>query len=127
VAVRRHRIRGGWRTWKKKLLAATDRARHRAFEAFADAGQAAISGARLPVMAPDALLCTDGFVSYERIAKDEHISHFALNAADPHFSGPASRRRSRSPRCMAVQAPKERRPSGAGKLLVINVPIAYRI
>ena len=29
-------------------------------------------------MAPDA--CTDGFVTYERIAKDEHIPHFALNA-----------------------------------------------
>jgi hypothetical protein len=26
------------------------------------------------------LLCTDGFVTYERIAKDELISHFALNA-----------------------------------------------
>ncbi len=71
---------GGWRAWEKKLLAATDRAGHRAFEVIADAGQAAISGALLPVMAPDAVLCTDGFVTYERIAKDEHIPHFALNA-----------------------------------------------
>ena len=71
---------GGWRAWEKKLLAATDRAGHRAFEAIADAGQAAISGALLPVMAPDAVLCTDGFVTYERIAKDERIPHFALNA-----------------------------------------------
>ncbi|MFN7001670.1 MAG: IS1595 family transposase, partial [Elioraea tepidiphila] len=43
---------GGWRAWEKKLLAATDRAGHRAFEAIADAGQAAICGALLPVMAP---------------------------------------------------------------------------
>jgi hypothetical protein len=42
--------------------------------------QAAISGALLPVMAPDAVLCTDGFVTYERIAKDARIPHFALNA-----------------------------------------------
>jgi len=71
---------GGWRAWEKKLLAATDRAGHRAFEAIADAGQAAISGALLPVMARDAVLCTDGFATYERIAKDERIPHFALNA-----------------------------------------------
>ena len=71
---------GGWRAWEKKLLAATDRAGHRAFEAISDAGQAAISGALLPVMARDAVLCTDGFVTYERIAKDERIPHFALNA-----------------------------------------------
>lgn len=71
---------GGWRAWEKKLLAATDHAGHRAFEAIADAGQAAISGALLPVMAPDVVLCTDGFVTYERIAKDERIPHFALNA-----------------------------------------------
>ena|SRR5680860_760101 len=71
---------GGWRAWEKKLLAATDRAGHRAFEAVADAGQAAISGALLPVMAPDAVLCTDGHATYERIAKDERIPHFALNA-----------------------------------------------
>ena len=71
---------GGWRAWEKKLLAATDRAGHRVFEAIADAGQSAISGALLPVMAPDAVLCTDGFVTYERIAKDACIPHFALNA-----------------------------------------------
>ena len=71
---------GGWRAWEKKLLAVTDRAGHRAFEAIADAGQQAISTALLPVMAADAVLCTDGFVTYERIAKDEHIPHFALNA-----------------------------------------------
>ena len=71
---------GGWRAWETKLLAATDRAGHRAFEAISDAGQKAISGALLPVMAPDAVLCTDGFVTYQRIAKDERIPHFALNA-----------------------------------------------
>ena len=39
------------------------------------------------MMAPDAVLCTDGFVTYERIAKDERIPHFALNAgrrSKPH-------------------------------------------
>jgi transposase-like protein len=71
---------GGWRAWEKKLLAATDRAGHRAFEAIADAGQAAVSGVLLPVMARDAVLCTDGHATYERIAKDERILHFALNA-----------------------------------------------
>lgn len=71
---------GGWRAWEKKLIAVTDGTGHRAFEAIADAGQAAISGALLPVMAPDAVLCTDGNATYERIAKDERIPHFALNA-----------------------------------------------
>jgi hypothetical protein len=32
--------------------------------------------ALLPVMAPDAVLCTDGFVTYERIPDDERIPHF---------------------------------------------------
>jgi len=71
---------GSWRAWEKKLLAATERSGHRAFEAIADAGQAAISGALLPVMAPGAVLCTDGHATYERIAKDERIRHFTLNA-----------------------------------------------
>lgn len=71
---------GGWKAWEEKLLAATDRAGHRAFEAIADAGQTAISGALLPVMARDAVLCTDGHATYERIARDERIPHFALNA-----------------------------------------------
>lgn len=71
---------GGWRAWEKKLLAATDLAGHRVFEAVADAGQAAISSALLPVMALDAVLCTDGHATYERIAKDERIPRFALNA-----------------------------------------------
>ena len=67
---------GGWRAREKKLLAATDRAGHRAFEAIADAGQAAISGALLPLLARDAVLCTDGHASYERIAKEQRIPHF---------------------------------------------------
>lgn len=71
---------GGWRAWDKKLLAATDRGGHRAFEAIANAGQTAISAALLPVMAPDAVLCTDGQATYGRIAKDERIPHFMLVA-----------------------------------------------
>ena len=71
---------GGWRAWEKKLLAATDRAGHRAVEAIADAGQVAISDALLPVMAPDAALCTDGHVTYEAIARDERILHFVFVA-----------------------------------------------
>ena len=31
-------------------------------------------------MARDAVLCTDGFATDERIAKDERIPHFAPNA-----------------------------------------------
>lgn len=65
---------------EKKILAATDRAGHRAFEVIADACRKAISSALVPVMAPDAVRCTDGFVTYERIAKDERIPHFPLYA-----------------------------------------------
>ena len=32
------------------------------------------------MLARDAVLCTDGHTTYERIAKDERIPHFALNA-----------------------------------------------
>jgi len=81
---------GGWRAWEKKLLAATDRAGHRAVEAIADAGQAAISGALLPVMAPDAALCTDGHVTYEAIARDERIPHFVFVAGRRSKSTPRS-------------------------------------
>ena len=71
--------RSGWRAWQKNLLAASDCAGHRAFEAIADAGQTAISGALLPVMTRDEVPCTDCHATYERIAKDERIPHFALN------------------------------------------------
>ena len=90
---------GGWRAWKKKLLAATDRAGHRAFEAIPDAGQAAISSALLPVMARDAVLCTDGHATCERIAKDERIPHFALTG------GRRSKRTPRSHHINTVNAP----------------------
>lgn len=52
-----------------------------AFEAITDTGQAAIAGALLPLLAPDAVLCTDGHVTYERIAKDGKIPHFAVSGA----------------------------------------------
>jgi hypothetical protein len=68
----------------------------------ADAGQAAISGALLPVMAPDAVLCTDGFVTCERIAKDARIPHFAFNA------GPRTERPPRSHHINTVNAPISR-------------------
>ena len=68
---------GGWRAREKTLLAATDRAGHRAFGAIDDAGQRAISGALLPVMAPDAMLCTDGHAICEGIARGERIPHAA--------------------------------------------------
>lgn len=71
---------GGWRTSEKHLIAATDCAAHRLFEAITVSYRQAISAALLPVMAPDAVLCKDGFVTYERIAKDERIARFALNA-----------------------------------------------
>ena len=61
-----------------------------AFEAIADAGQTAIFGALLPVMARDAVLCTDGHATYERIAKDERIPHFALNAGRRSKRTPSS-------------------------------------
>ena len=69
---------GGWPHWNRKLLAATDRSGHRAFEAIADASQPAISAALLPIMAPDAVLCTDGLATYGKIAKDERIPHFVF-------------------------------------------------
>lgn len=46
----------GWKALEKELLAATDRAGHRSFEAIACAGQAAIYSGLLPVMAQDAVL-----------------------------------------------------------------------
>ncbi len=38
-----------------------------------------VSAALLPKMAPDAVLCTDGHVTYEAIPKITRITHFALN------------------------------------------------
>jgi len=71
---------GGWQAWNKNLLAITDRAGHRAFEAIDNVGEKAVSTALLPTMAPDAVLCTDGHATYKGIAKATGITHFALNA-----------------------------------------------
>lgn len=70
---------GGWRVWDRNLLAATDRSGHRAFEAIPNVSLPAVSNALLPVMASDAVLCTDGHLTYETLAKAKRIPHFALN------------------------------------------------
>ncbi|WP_264773806.1 hypothetical protein [Defluviimonas salinarum] len=49
-------------------------------------------------MARDAVLCTDGHATYERIAKDERIHHFVLNV------GRRSKRTPRSHRINTVNA-----------------------
>lgn len=79
---------GGWRAWDKNLLAATDRSGHRAFEAIPDVSQPAVAAALLPVMAPDAVLCTDGHLTYETLAKAKKIPHFALNGGRRSKSTP---------------------------------------
>jgi hypothetical protein len=61
---------GGWSRWNRWLLAATDRSGHRAFGAIADNGRTAICEALQPIMAPDAVLCTDGHAAFWRIARD---------------------------------------------------------
>jgi hypothetical protein len=76
-----------------------DHAGHAAFIAIADADQAAISVALLPVIASDAVLCVDGFVTYEQIAKAVRIPHVALKAA---------RRTPRSHHINTVNAPTSR-------------------
>ena len=80
---------GGWRAWNKNLLAATDRSGHRAFEAIPDV----MSAGGLPrhfcsVMALDAVLCTDGHLTYETFAKVTKIPHFALNGGRRSKSTP---------------------------------------
>ena len=47
-------------------------------KAIGDVSQPTISAALLPIMAPDAVLCTDGLATYGKIAKDERIPHFML-------------------------------------------------
>lgn len=71
---------GGWSAWNRNLLAATDRAGHRVFEAIENVGEGAVSRALLPPMAPDAVLCTDGHATCEKIARTARLTHFALNA-----------------------------------------------
>ena len=69
---------GGWQNWQTKFLAATNRGGRRAFEAVADAGQEEISIPLLRVLAPDAVLCTDGWKTYAKVARDADIAHFSL-------------------------------------------------
>ena len=69
---------GGWQSWLLKFLAAANRDGRRAFEAIGDAGYDEISAPLLSVMAPDAILCTDGWATYGSIARDANIAHFAL-------------------------------------------------
>jgi hypothetical protein len=81
---------GGWAAWNKNLLAVTDRGGHRAFEHIPDVSEAAVSAAILPIIAPDSVLCTDGHVTYERIAKVTRIPHFALNGGKRSSRTPKS-------------------------------------
>ena len=78
-----NRYREGASGWlvgmDKNLLAVTDRGSHRALEAVDRVTEQEVSEARLPVMAPDAVLCTDGHATYEKIAKVTRINHFVLN------------------------------------------------
>lgn len=69
---------GGWRAWDKNLVAITDRAGHRAFEAVESMDLEQVTPVLLPVMAPDSVLCTDGHLTYEVMAKRTRITHFAL-------------------------------------------------
>lgn len=70
---------GGWRAWDKNLLAMTDRSGNRAFEAIPSVSQVDVQAVLVPAMAPDAVLCTDGHATYQKIAKGTAIEHFALN------------------------------------------------
>lgn len=79
---------GGWLAWNKNLVAVTDRGGHRAFEAIHRVTEQEVSAALLPVMAPDAVLCTDGHVTYEKIAKVTRMTHFALNGGRRSRSTP---------------------------------------
>lgn len=81
---------GGWRAWDRNLLAATDRSGHRAFEALANMSLPVVSAALLPVMASDAVLCTDGHLTYEQMAKRNRIPFFGLNGGRRSRSTPKS-------------------------------------
>lgn len=48
---------GGWRAWDKNLMAITDRAGHRAFEAVESKDLEQVKLVLLPVKAPDSVLC----------------------------------------------------------------------
>lgn len=69
---------GGWRVWDKNLVAITDRGGHRAFEAVESMDLEQVTPVLLPVMASDSVLCTDGHLTYETMAKRTRITHFAL-------------------------------------------------
>lgn len=81
---------GGWRAWDRNLLAATDRSGHRVFEAVADMSLPVVSASLLPVMAPDTVLCTDGHLTYECLAKANRIPFFALNGGRRSRNTPKS-------------------------------------
>ena len=69
---------GGWSRWQEKFLAVTNRGGCRSFEAIADAGKKEISVPLLRVLAPDAVLCTDGWPACAGTAKDADMARFAL-------------------------------------------------
>jgi transposase-like protein len=81
---------GGWQAWNKNLLAITDRSGNRVFEAIPSVSLPDVQAVLLPVMAPDAVLCTDGHATYERISKDNKIPHFILNRGRRNKTDPRS-------------------------------------
>lgn len=65
---------------QRSIGAGAARLRSSSTEAIANAGKNEIPVPLLRVLAPDAVLCTDGWPFYAGIAKDADIARFALSS-----------------------------------------------
>ncbi|UWR49526.1 IS1595 family transposase [Phaeobacter inhibens] len=68
----------GLSRWQLPILTAVDRAGNRYAEQLPDRREQTINNSLLPIICPDAALCSDGFSAYAKFAKATGLSHFVL-------------------------------------------------
>ncbi|WP_317961062.1 IS1595 family transposase [Phaeobacter inhibens] len=68
----------GLSRWQLPVLTAVDRAGNRYAEHLPDRREQTINNSLLPIICPDAALCSDGFPAYSKFAKATGLSHFVL-------------------------------------------------
>lgn len=75
----RVKMKRGMSRWQLPLLTITDRSEHRFLERIKNRSIPVIDAALSPVVATDAVLCTDGAAAYARFSTKNGMVHHVLN------------------------------------------------
>lgn len=86
----RHKMLRGLSRWQLPLLTAADRGGHRLLRRIPDVKEITIEASLLPILAPDAVLCTDRAPRYAALTRKHGIEHFTVgNAPGRRLASPA--------------------------------------